>query len=396
MKTVLSLLLFFALGLTQAVAQDTSKVKVPEKSALSGFFLTGNGFINFEKSGSSGFSLVHTSLSPILLWKISNNLFFESELELSLEDGKTTADLGYATLHYVFNKYLILGGGKFLSPFGTFQERLHPAWVNKFSEAPLGFSHDGIIVGPMAEVGFEVRGGSPLGNSKINYVAYVSNGPAISSNPSDPMMGGMLESGKFKDNNNDKAVGARIGFLPFSNSSMEIGVSWQNAYVGEKGDSIYGKAKVAMHAIDFSYTKGIEKLKGIVEIKSQLNNVLLDKGNNQMVEMSSKNSYDVRQAWYSQISFRPGMHENKIIRNLEFACRYSVLELPQGNQNAGRSNQISFGINYWYNWSSVIKLAYQVTQIKGKENEGLFLIQLAVCDRKTGKKKISKKPIENI
>ena len=153
------------------------------------------------------------SLNPILLWKPSEKIFVEAELETELEGNETVINLEYANVSYFLNKYITFRAGKFLSPYGIFQDRLHPAWINKLPTAPPGYGHDG--VGPSAELGFDVRGGIPLGSAKMNYSIYVSNGPVLNTGEDEPDEGGMLSYENADDNNNNKTFGGRIGFLPF-------------------------------------------------------------------------------------------------------------------------------------------------------------------------------------
>ncbi|MEO6902299.1 MAG: hypothetical protein ABI315_04000 [Bacteroidia bacterium] len=348
------------------------------KPLLGRFLLTGNGFINYERRVDKKGEAWNEELSPILLWRISKRFFFETEVAIKPDISNTEVELDYATLHYKLNKFFTLGAGKFLSPFGIFQERLHPMWINKFPDAPLGFNHEGTLIGPMSEIGIELRGGSPLGVSKINYVAYISNGPALNTNTNSPM-GGMLEPGGYIDNNKNKALGFRLGFLPFSNSSLELGFSWQDAKVGDEKDAVYKRARAVMHGFDLSYVKSIPSLKSIIDMKGQYNHVLLDKTNNGNSSMGSMGSaYDVSEAYFFQVAVRPALVRKKIISSLELAGRVSVTNVSQMDLPNENKTLISASLNYWFSWRTVVKLSYQALKQKGEKDElGLF-IQLAV------------------
>jgi len=122
---------------------------------------SGYAFAGYEdRTGESG--SFNAGFNPIFLWKPADRLFFEGELELELSDGETELSLEYAHLNYSLNDYVTLGAGKFLSPFGIFRERLHPAWINKLPDAPLAYGHDGII--PPTILGAQIRGGIPVGH----------------------------------------------------------------------------------------------------------------------------------------------------------------------------------------------------------------------------------------
>ena len=59
-----------------------------------------------------------------------------------------------------------------------YAERVHPDWINKLPDAPLAFGHDGGIIAG-TQLGVQARGGIPLGNARLGYAVYVSNGPSI-------------------------------------------------------------------------------------------------------------------------------------------------------------------------------------------------------------------------
>src|SRR5262249_18637624 len=56
------------------------------------------------------------TFNPIFLWKMSDRLFFEGELELELENTDTSLSLEMAQISYLLNDYMTIGAGKFLNP----------------------------------------------------------------------------------------------------------------------------------------------------------------------------------------------------------------------------------------------------------------------------------------
>jgi hypothetical protein len=340
-----------------------------QNSGNTKFLLTGYAFSGFEKETGSTGTFGPTGFSPIFLWKKSDRLFFESEVEIEIEDGVLRFNLEYATLHYIINKYATIGIGRFLSPFGTFAERLHPAWIDKFSEMPLGISEEGVTVGPFSELGIELRGGAQLGSSKINYVAYVTNGPALIAN--DPGAAGQLTYENLDDNNNNKAIGGRLGFLPFQNSSLEIGVSGQTALVGDK-DSDYENVRANMFSADVSYIHKVGVLN--LDIKGQLNHVAVSNANYKDASGLDFTFDNKSSAYYMQLALRPAFIKNKFIKNLELAGRLSTLKFPENSPWSANVIQSGIGLNYWFTWNSVVKLDYLINKNKGGETEnGLFL-----------------------
>ena len=179
------------------------------------------GYANQEKSDGS-FNV--GTFSPIFHYQYRDLVMLESELEMTIgDDGETDMALEYLTIDYFLNDYVALVGGKFLSPIGQFRQNLHPSWINKLASAPPGFGHDGAA--PVSDVGFQARGGFPLGNMFANYAAYVSNGPELISTEEDGEfeLEGIEAEGFGRDADGKKVFGGRFGILPAP--GLEIGVS---------------------------------------------------------------------------------------------------------------------------------------------------------------------------
>lgn len=383
MKKLFYIPAIFLLVTGITLGQDNSPSEQNQKTANTKFILTGFGFggMGIEGTGDEQKSTFgETGFSPIFLWKQSDRIFFESELEFELKEEGTEIGLEYANISYIFNKYMTLRAGKFLSPFGTFQERLHPAWINKLVSKPLGFGHS--AVGPTSEIGFDLRGGIPLYHCKLNYSIYVSNGPKLNNGSDMPEETGMLKYENFIDNNLNKAIGGRFGLLPFPNSSVEIGASYQTAMVGDKDDSLYENIRAQMFAVDFSLVKGIKFLKGIIDIKGQFSQVNVDKADYFDPLDTTGMAYtfeNITQVYYGQLSFRPAMLKNKLIKNIELVGRYATLMSPEESKWGEEEKQLTIGINYWTSWRTVIKFNYQMIRHgHDSEEENAFLIQFAI------------------
>lgn len=378
LKKIIPFALLVCIGLN-VQAQDSTQTELNQNRVeqMSGthFLLTGYGFAGFEKKGDEGSTFGPVGFAPIFLWKKSDKLFFEAEAEFEFEDGELEIGLEYATLHYKLAKNFTLGAGKFITPFGIFGERLHPAWINKFAEKPLGFSHEGGAIGPMTEIGVEFRGGAQLGSSKINYVGYISNGPKLNDGVDEPMMAGILHYNNFGDNNNNKAAGGRIGFLPFANSSVEIGVSGQFAKAGDR-ESKYEDVAANLYAFDLSVIQKIDAIKSNLDIKAQYNSV---KVGNAMYEKPGGGEYSFdnkSSAWFTQAALRPAFVENNFFKNVEFTAQFSGIKTPALSMWSTDKMQSTFGINYWLDWNSVIKINFQSTKDKlDDEKENGFFIQ---------------------
>lgn len=378
MKTKIISVVISILSFSVATAQDTIQNQIQNlqneikslKSEEKSHFMV-RGFAQFGLDASTdNINFNMTSFNPILLWRQGNHFLFESELEMEYMDNQFSLNLGYANASYHVSKGLVVKLGKILIPFGTFGEKFHPSWINKFSSAPLGVGHDGML--PMADMGVEIRGGLQLGKSKLSYAFYVVNGPRIKDGTEEPAEAGMLSFENATDNNNNKAVGARLGILPFSNSSLEIGFSGYYAKPGSLSspfendtmneDLNYRNVTALLTAIDLSYVKLIEPLKGIIDIKAQYNSSTISNAFYFNPEDTSRYTFENKNtSYYAQLAYRPAMAANKFLKNLEVAGRYSVYNTPMESLWYSTQSQKEIGLNYWFTWRTVLKISYQIS-----------------------------------
>lgn len=379
-KILLMMLLFFLVG--NVIAQDTKQsteidslveaalLRKGFKPSKTQFMIRGyghTGFTSTETNGESESTFDGGTFAPIFLFNHNDRLMFETELEFTLSHGDLDVGFEYADIMYVVNDYMTVRAGKFLLPFGTFMERLHPSWINRFTSKPLGFGHDGIA--PSSGVGVELRGAFYLGNTKWNYSTYLTNGPTIKDGSDEPEEAGMLSFENLLDNNTSKAFGGRIGVFPFTDSSTELGYSMYTTNgTGEK-DSEYEKTGAFLYALDFSFVKQISGLSGLVDLKAQYNNSKVDDAfytethdDGDVEEYTFDNESN---SFYVQLSYRPTMSGDDFVKKLEFVGRYSEYNAPEGAEWESQSSQYSFGLNYWLSWRSLIKLSYETADLEG-------------------------------
>tara|TARA_R110002074_G_scaffold6495_4_gene29518 strand:+ start:553 stop:1740 length:1188 start_codon:yes stop_codon:yes gene_type:complete len=349
-----------------------SKQYKPSKTQ---FMVRGYGHTGFDSMNTNGkkeSSYVGSAFAPIFLFKHSDRLMFEAELEFVLGGNELEVGLEYANVMYVLNKSMTVRAGKFLLPFGTFMERLHPAWINKLPTKPLGFGHDGIA--PSSGIGLELRGAFNLGKSTLNYSVYTTNGARLKDGSIEPEEAGMLLFQNYTDNNTSKAFGGRLGLLPFADSSTEIGVSaYSTNGVGTTG-STYENVGAFLYAIDFAFTKQIPAVKGFIDIKGQYNNSdISDATYTELDQNNVPQPYtfnNVSNSFYTQLSYRPTMATSDFLKKIEFVGRYSNMNTPEGSEWEEQSVQYAYGINYWLTWRSVVKVAYQTTDSAGGHGGG--------------------------
>lgn len=319
--------------------------------------------------------------SPMFLWKLSDKLFFESEIEIN----NGAMELEYAKLSYSLNKYMIIGAGRMLTPFGAYAERWEPVHIERFPNAHLRpndeFLPDDSHLYWGAIMGVDVRGGIPLGSAKMNYALYISNGPLLSKDANGNPTGVIQYENLLDENNNNKEVGGRIGLLPFSNSSLEIGFSAKHGIAGDQGDPVYGKTGATAYAVDLSYVKSIEALKSTINFRGQFNKLKVDKANYFLTESTTYTFDNTMKNYYVQFSIRPSMAQNKSLKKTELLFRYNSLTLPtdavwsikDNNGNGGPVSRMDIGLAYWLSWKTGLHLAYESTAFPDGKKENRFL-----------------------
>jgi hypothetical protein len=185
-------------------------------------------------SGSAGFVTTFDGgqphlgpiVTPVLLvplterWLIETRATFESDLAEptggSGFHGVLRKEVDYAQLDFIANRYLTVTFGRFLTPFGIFNERLYPVWIRNLQSDPLILP---IGIGPSnASTGGMLRGGFKATRQfNVTYAAYYS---ALS-------IAAPVDS--------DRLAGGRVGvFLP--QARLEIGGSYQHRLQGERSN----------------------------------------------------------------------------------------------------------------------------------------------------------------
>ncbi|MDW3212140.1 MAG: hypothetical protein R8N23_19885 [Reichenbachiella sp.] len=306
---------------------------------------------------------------PLFLYKQSDKLFFEGELEFGIEDGEVEIALEYANFNYSLAPNLNLRAGKILIPFGIFFDRLHPSWINRLPTVPLGYGHDGIL--PTSDLGAELRGASYLGGMKFNYSLYVMNGPKIEDGEEEAEEVGMIVHEPDEDNNNNKAVGGRLGLFPLRDQSLELGFSAQSAKLGNR-DSELEDVGAFLYAFDWTYVRKVSFLGGIIDLKGQVNFINVDDQTYEVEEDSVMESYtfdNKSNSTFFQLGYRPTFGSSQLVKNLELVGRYSTLNTPEEAPWESESTQLTLGLNYWIDWRTAIKFAYQMDSVTGGHAE---------------------------
>tara|TARA_R110001592_G_scaffold3113_1_gene17412 strand:+ start:7903 stop:9144 length:1242 start_codon:yes stop_codon:yes gene_type:complete len=323
------------------------------------------GYIDTESTDGS-FNV--GTFAPIFHFQYRDLVMLEAELEIEINaDGETETNLEYLTIDWFVNDYMILVGGKFLSPIGQFRQNLHPSWINKLPSAPPGFGHDGAA--PVSDVGFQVRGGFPVGGIRTNYAIYISNGPELMSEFEDGEfeLDGVEAEGFGADNDGKKAVGARLGFIPFVGFELGISAASGEATVTsihEGDNSLLGRENARDYDViggDFSLQYKAFNIRGeYVETE-----VGADTGSG-----ASASEGAVWETWYTQGAYR--ISQSK----WELVARYTDFDSPHNSQD---QQQWAVGANYLYANNFIGKFSYEFNDGQSESNadKDRFLFQMA-------------------
>ena len=115
-------------------------------------------------STNEGFTFFQPVAAPVLALPLGPHLLVESRADLrglyqqnnetGPFHGSFTATLEYLQADYLVSRHLTISAGRFLTPFGTYNERLSAIWIRNFQDSPLIFaigtrtsgSSDGVLV----------------------------------------------------------------------------------------------------------------------------------------------------------------------------------------------------------------------------------------------------------
>jgi hypothetical protein len=201
--TILFSLLCVATWCTAQTAASDKPVPILSGSAGTFSFVTG------------GQNLIDTQINPILLvplgdrWLVESRAEFEGQFQRPPNggpyQGPVTKHVDYAQVDYIASPYVTITAGRFLTPFGIFNERLYPVWIRFLQPDPLT-----LPINTAPSDGAMFRGGFPVNaQANMNYAVYVSaTSIGISSVDS------------------ERHVGGRMGFF-LPGPRLEVGGSWQ-------------------------------------------------------------------------------------------------------------------------------------------------------------------------
>ena len=356
-----------ASALSRPVAESIGSLLGTTKFLLAGW---AEGMFEARNGQVSTFS---ASFNPIFLWELTPKLLFDSRLEIEPSGGGTNVNLVNAQLSYLLNDYMALGVGEFFSPSNVFVERFEPQWINKLPDRPIGVYH-GIL--PNISVGAQVRGGFPIGPTRADYAFYVSNGPVL--NTFDARTAGTLDFNSYTDNNDNKAVGGRVGFLPIP--GVEVGYGFETSKPGFQGTTFHD-VQALVQSVDLEVTRDSDLLRGRINLFAQyawshVDHAVYDPdGSLGFGPLAFTSKQD---GGYAELAYRPTKADIDFVRNVELVFRWDHLSRDPSGLGDPWETRWTLGLNYWLSPSTVLKAAYEWDQPSGEPNRNALFIQTAM------------------
>jgi len=390
MKTKKTLIVLACLGflsgglLNKANAQtDSNAVSVPnspqgggEKMLLAGEVFTywqNNKIVGAPTTNSFGADPLGLMLMPLV--KLTDRLFLDVQVQVTANPspgGGAGVSLNEAIIYYHVANGVNIFAGNFQPRSGMFEGILDD-FTNRFCSAPIGMG-----IGVATESGIGLQGAFQLGYSKLYYQLFAANGPQLIVDSSGAA-NGQLTYGNYTDNNTNKAFGGEIGFLPLSNSSLELGVSGQ--YTPKTGDagSAFENISNTTYAAYLNYYHVFNPL--MIRILGQYEysqtqdfNLYTSSSSDTLLVPAFDNKTS---GWYGGLTLRLSGSHNTFLSNLELGGRLGQLTLPKaalwGSPNP--LNQTTVCLTYWYTWKTPINVSYDIYTQTGSPTQTAITVR---------------------
>ena len=258
---------------------------------------------------SGGHNVIDTQINPVLLvplgdrWLVEARAEFEGEFQRPAGGGPYggpfNKHVDYAQVDYIANPYLTVTVGRFLTPFGIFNERLYPVWIRALQPDPLI-----LPINTAPSDGAMFRGGFALNaKSNLNYAAYVS-----------------VTSIGIDSVDSERHAGGRLGvFLP--GPRLEVGGSFQRTLQDDRKNA-------------FGFHMGWQPTKSPLNLKAEYARSFEGSG------YWAEGSYRLSQAHF----WRKAMRRTEVVARMQqfYVGSETSDELPGAN-----TREADFGVNYF-------------------------------------------------
>jgi hypothetical protein len=384
-KTILITLISIS-GLSLANAQTDSVAEPPNKAkgGAEKFFLAGKASTQWEsdmlKGSPSSHSFFPGSLMLMPLVKINDKFFLDAQIEVSANTDPgasgTSVSLNELIVYYRLCPDVSAFFGNFSPKYGLFLGVLDD-FTNRYCTDPIGMAR-----GPQTQTGFGLQGGIQAGYSKLNYQVYLANGPQLIVDSTTLEGGnstGLMSYDAYRDNNNNKAIGGSLGFLPFSNSCLQVDFSGQ--YAAKTGNT--GSTLESIHstswAADLNYYHTFSPI--TVRVLAEYNNTQTQNANYPLQTSDTTSiSYlfnNKLSGWFCGASFRASGINNLVLRNFELGGRIGAYNPSKDAPWGGNAiNQTTVCLTYWFTWKTPLNFAYDILTQTGSPTQSSFTAKI--------------------
>jgi len=367
---------------TDSIPNDSVIDEAPNKPQGGGekFLLAGEVFTIWQNNhihglpSTNSFGADPLGLMLMPLVKLNDRLFLDVQVVVNANPGPgggASVSLNEAIISYRIVRGLNVFAGNFQPRWGLYEGVLDD-FTNRYCSAPIGMG-----IGAQTESGIGIQGGIQTGYSKLSYQLYIANGPQLLVD-STGMQNGELTYANYTDNNKNKAIGGSLAFLPFSNSSLEVGVSGQ--YTPETGDA--GTPFENIHSTSFAadlnyyhmFSPVMLRVQGQYEYTQTQNfNLYTDATNTTLLFPQFNNQI---KGWYGGATLRLSGIQNVFLSDLELGGRLGELVLPQNVMWGGNlMNQTTLCLTYWFTWKTPLNIAYDIYTQAGSPTQTAITVR---------------------
>jgi hypothetical protein len=374
-KAIILILISLYIGYA-AQAQDdipNSPNGGSQKLLAAGYATTMYQYNNTPGVGAShNFTPIGIGVFPLV--KFNDHLFLDCQVGFSANsDGSTNTGIGELVGFYKINPYMTAFLGNFSPRFGVYMGILDD-FTNRFGVgvAPVGMNH-----ALANQNGAGIQGGLQCGYSKFTYQAYIANGPQLIVDSATIGSGnntGKLDYGSFTDNNKNKSFGWHIGFLPFSNSCLELTFSGEEAPKTGTIGSPYENINATSMAFGLNYYHTFSPI--MVRVIAEYDMVKISNYQYYTADttLGNLNSFNNKQnGWFAGMTLRLPGTESNFIKNLELAGRLGEYNPPTNAPWGGaKTNQTTVTMTYWLTWAIPLSFEYDVITAAGSPSVQFF------------------------
>ena len=361
-------------------AQTDTSAPPPTNSPVAGgkkFFMPGSAvfmhqFINMQGTPSAHtFSPVGLMIMPLV--KVDDRLLLDCGLNFGINpDGSVNVGLVELIVYYRINPWLSVFAGNFAPHYGVYSGLLDD-FTNRFGTgvAPVGMGH-----GVQNQNGVGIHGGVQAGYSKFTYEFYVANGPQLivdTVTASGSNQTGKMDYGSIIDNNKNKSFGGHIGFLPLSNSNLELTASGQYTPQTGADGSNYQNVKCQAWALGLNYFHVINPI--MVRLIAEYNQIQTGSATYQNPETRELYTFKNQESgWFAGATLRATGSKKWLVKNMEIAGRLGAYTPPSsGALWAGTpTHQTTFCLTEYLRWDIPLSFEYDILTQSGAPTQKIF------------------------